>query len=73
MQGRREQLQARSAQMTRRIFKHGLGNAPLKYVMKHIGLDCGPVRRPLVALTADAESGLRQALDEIGFFQWARN
>ena len=68
-----QQLQALSAQMTRRIFKYGHGNAPLKSVMKYIGLDCGPVRRPLVALTPDAESSLKRELEEIGFFQWARN
>ncbi|NCF64556.1 MAG: N-acetylneuraminate lyase [Chloroflexi bacterium] len=64
--------QALSVEMTRRMFQHGVGNAPLKYAMKHIGFDCGPVRRPLVALTEEEESGLRQDLEEIGFFQWAR-
>jgi N-acetylneuraminate lyase len=67
-----QKSQALSAQMTRRLFRYGIGNSALKSVMKYIGLDCGPVRRPLIALTEEEETHMRQDLEEIGFFQWAR-
>jgi N-acetylneuraminate lyase len=67
-----QKFQALSAQMTRRLFRYGIGNSALKSVMKYIGLDCGPVRRPLIAPTEEEEAHIRQDLEEIGFFQWAR-
>jgi N-acetylneuraminate lyase len=67
-----QRCQALSAQMTRLIYRHGAGNTPLKGMMKIIGLDCGPVRRPLVALTEKKEASLRHDMEEIGFFEWAR-
>lgn len=48
------------------------GMAGLKAVMKMIGLDCGPCRLPLHTLN-DAECGkLKDALNQLGFFEkWA--
>jgi N-acetylneuraminate lyase len=68
-----QKYQALSAQMTRRIFRYGVGNSALKSVMKFIDLDCGPVRLPLIAPSEEEEARMRQDLDEIGFFQWARD
>lgn len=50
--------------------RHG-GLAAGKSVMKLIGLDCGPVRLPLRALTDRDEASLREALEKIGFFDYA--
>ena len=50
--------------------RHG-GLAPGKSVMKLIGLDCGPVRLPLRALTERDEQSLRDGLERIGFFDYA--
>lgn len=50
--------------------RHG-GLAAGKSVMKFLGVDCGPVRLPLRALTAAEESSLRAALEKIGFFGYA--
>jgi len=41
-----------------------------KAVMKLIGVDCGPVRLPLRALTAADEAGLRAGLERVGFFDY---
>lgn len=41
-----------------------------KAVMKLIGVDCGPVRLPLRALTPADENGLRAALERVGFFDY---
>ena len=50
--------------------RHG-GLAAGKAVMKMIGVDCGPVRLPLRALTAADEASLHTALEKIGFFSYA--
>jgi N-acetylneuraminate lyase len=67
-----QRSQALSANMARLIFHYGTGNAPLKSMMKLIGLDCGPVRLPQVALNVEEESRLKQDMEQIGFFNWAR-
>ncbi|HEY0966536.1 MAG TPA: dihydrodipicolinate synthase family protein [Opitutaceae bacterium] len=41
-----------------------------KAVMKLIGVDCGPVRLPLRALTPADEAGLRSGLERVGFFDY---
>jgi N-acetylneuraminate lyase len=48
------------------------GLAGVKAVMGVIGLDCGPVRLPLRALTDEETGRLKAELDRIGFFDWAR-
>ncbi|MES2691971.1 MAG: dihydrodipicolinate synthase family protein [Verrucomicrobiota bacterium] len=49
--------------------RHG-GLAAGKAVMKLIGLDCGPVRLPLRALTERDEASLRDGLERVGFFEY---
>jgi N-acetylneuraminate lyase len=41
-----------------------------KAIMKLIGVDCGPVRLPLRAITAADEAKLRADLEKIGFFEY---
>ena len=41
-----------------------------KTIMNVIGLDCGPVRLPLIDLTDAQREALRADLDRIGFFQY---
>ncbi len=50
--------------------RHG-GLPAGKAIMKFIGIDCGPVRLPLKALTAQAERSLRAELEACGFFEYA--
>jgi N-acetylneuraminate lyase len=38
--------------------------------MKFIGVDCGPVRLPLRAISAVDEGKLRADLEKIGFFDY---
>jgi N-acetylneuraminate lyase len=42
-----------------------------KAIMKLIGIDCGPVRLPMRALTPAEESALRTALEAQGFFEFS--
>jgi len=42
-----------------------------KTIMKLVGIDCGPVRLPMRALSAADESGLRLALEAQGFFEFS--
>jgi N-acetylneuraminate lyase len=50
--------------------RHG-GLAAGKSAMKLVGLDCGPVRLPLRALSEADEASLRHDLERIGFFEYA--
>ncbi len=50
--------------------RHG-GLSAGKSVMKLIGVDCGPVRLPLRALTDKDEKSLREGLERIGFFEYS--
>lgn len=62
--------QARAMEFIGVLDRHG-GLAAGKCVMKLIGLDCGPVRLPLRALTDRDEASLREGLANIGFFDYA--
>ena len=42
-----------------------------KAIMKLIGIDCGPVRLPMRALSATDEAGLHAALAAVGFFEYS--
>jgi N-acetylneuraminate lyase len=42
-----------------------------KAIMKLIGIDCGPVRLPMRALTPADEVALRTALEAVGFFEFS--
>ncbi len=64
------QDQARVMDFVAVLDRHG-GLAAGKSIMKLIGLDCGPVRLPLRALTERDEASLREALERIGFFAYA--
>ena len=65
---RRDQM--RAIEFIGVLDRHG-GLAAGKAVMKLIGLDCGPVRLPLRALTGRDEASLREGLERIGFFEYA--
>jgi N-acetylneuraminate lyase len=53
------------------VMAHFGGLPAGKAMMKLIGLDCGPVRLPLRNLSAGQEAGLRDALNTLGFFDYA--
>lgn len=63
------QDQARSMEFIDVLNRHG-GLAAGKSVMKLIGVDCGPVRLPLRALSGSDEQSLRGNLAKIGFFDY---
>jgi N-acetylneuraminate lyase len=42
-----------------------------KAIMRMIGLDCGPVRRPLRDLTPTQFDSLRRDLESVGFFDFS--
>ncbi len=59
--------QALAVKMVRLLQSFGSTPAAIKFAMKMIGIDCGPLRPPLVNLTTAQESELRAALEELGF------
>jgi len=65
-----EKAQAQAQAFIDVMSRHG-GLAAGKSMMKIIGLDCGPVRLPLRALTAKDEAALRDDLTAVGFFEYA--
>lgn len=67
-----QHLQGQAVAMVNLLVRHG-GNAAIKSVMAFLGLDCGPVRLPQVALTAEHRDRLREDLMDIDFFVWGRN
>jgi N-acetylneuraminate lyase len=64
-EARREQL---LAQQIIGIMSARGGLPAGKAIMSLIGLDCGPVRRPLATLDSVQVAGLRAELDQAGFF-----
>lgn len=62
--------QARACAMIDTMVRFG-GQPAGKVIMKLIGIDCGPVRLPMRALTAADESALRSTLEAQGFFDFA--
>jgi N-acetylneuraminate lyase len=67
-----QRLQAHAVEMVNVLVRFG-GNAAIKAVMGYLGLDCGPVRLPQVAIDAGKQQELRQELEAIGFFAWGRS
>jgi N-acetylneuraminate lyase len=65
-------IQMRAAEMIRVLARAGGGSAipSGKALMKMIGIDCGPVRLPLVGLEPDECDRLRTDLERIGFFEY---
>jgi N-acetylneuraminate lyase len=59
--------QARSVAMVR-ICEQFTALAAFKYIMKLVGVDCGPVRWPVRNLTEAEQRKLRDDLEGIGFF-----
>ena len=66
-----QQLQGKAVAMVNVLVRHG-GNAAIKSMMAFLDLDCGPVRLPQVALSAEQQRLLRQEMAAIGFFDWGR-
>lgn len=62
--------QSRAIDFISVLDRHG-GLAAGKAVMKLLGVDCGPVRLPLRALTAADEASLREGLERVGFFEYS--
>jgi N-acetylneuraminate lyase len=69
--GRARRLQFQSVTMIRAIFQFPFHPA-MKEVLKMLGTDCGRCRLPHPALSNDQLAQLRQNLEQIGFFDWAR-
>lgn len=65
-----EQEQAKARAFIDVMIRCG-GQPAGKAIMKLIGLDCGPVRLPMRALTAKDELVLRTALEAQGFFEFS--
>jgi N-acetylneuraminate lyase len=65
-------LQYKAFQMVRILVKYG-GQPAFKATMKLIDMDCGPNLLPHHTLDKKNVDSLRNELENIGFFQWARN
>lgn len=46
------------------------GRSSLKVMMQMVGIDCGPVRRPIDPASPDQIMALRKRLDTMGWFEW---
>lgn len=63
-----QKYQALSVEVVRIILKYGSLPAQ-KAIMQMIGIDCGPVRLPLLELTASQKTAMYKELEDIGFFE----
>lgn len=73
--GEAQRLQGLSVQMLQVInrYKTAITNLPaMKAMMGLVGLECGPLRRPLTNLSSQELEELRQEMQRIGFFEWGR-
>lgn len=61
--------QSRAVAMVGTIAQYGF-TAAAKSVMGMLGIDCGPARLPLAALSAATIAELRAELEALGFFGW---
>jgi N-acetylneuraminate lyase len=64
-------LQLHAVELVNALAPYGM-HAALKASMSFLGLECGPVRRPLAALGPADLAALRRDLETIGFFEWAQ-
>ena len=64
-----QRLQLLSVNMVRAAQKHRPLPA-LKSMMALAGIDCGPTRLPLIAMTPEEKEFLKRDLAEIGFLDW---
>lgn len=61
--------QGRALRMIETMFAT-CGRASLKEMMKMVGIDCGPVRRPIQPASGEEVDTLKQRLEEMGWFDW---
>jgi N-acetylneuraminate lyase len=61
--------QSRALEMIAAMFGT-CGRASLKTMMSMVGIDCGPVRRPLDPATPEQVAALRTRLEVMGWFDW---
>lgn len=61
--------QGRALQMIEAMFE-SCGRASLKVMMQMVGIDCGPVRRPIDPASSEQVSCLRVRLEKMGWFEW---
>ncbi len=61
--------QARALEMIEVLFAT-CGRGGLKAMMRMVGIDCGPVRRPLLPVTDAQVKQLEVKLTEMGWFDW---
>ncbi len=64
-----QKLQYVSVQMVRICYNYR-GHPAFKSILKLAGLDCGPTRLPLEALTEQEFEGLKTELEELGIREW---
>ena len=65
-----QQLQLLSAQMVALVVQKYRPLPGLKSMMKIAGIDCGPTRLPMVAMSDDEIDALKRDLESIGFLKW---
>ncbi|MBP8604638.1 MAG: dihydrodipicolinate synthase family protein [Phycisphaerae bacterium] len=63
------QLQGHSVALCRLLHEYR-GMPAIKTMMQFIGLDCGPTRLPLRALTNEETTRLCREVERLGFFDW---
>lgn len=61
--------QGRALEMIQAMFET-CGRSSLKVMMSMVGIDCGPVRRPIDPANPAQVSALRARLREMGWFEW---
>ena len=66
---RAQMWQGRALEMLGAMFGT-CGRASLKAMMQMVGIDCGPVRRPLDPASAAQISALQKQLEKMGWFEW---
>lgn len=66
---RAQMWQARALEMLGAMFGT-CGRSSLKVMMQMVGIDCGPVRRPIDPATPQQVDALRKELEQMGWFEW---
>ncbi|MGD1978147.1 MAG: dihydrodipicolinate synthase family protein [Akkermansiaceae bacterium] len=61
--------QSRALEMIEAMFAT-CGRASLKAMMRVVGIDCGPVRRPIDPVSEEQVEALRKKLQGMGLFEW---
>lgn len=61
--------QSRALEMIEAMFAT-CGRASLKAMMRMVGIDCGPVRRPIDPVSEEQVEALRKKLQGMGLFEW---